>query len=143
MRSVLVAVSELDRSIRFYTDVANLHERLREDRLAVLGDESLLSYLYLREASRGPTRQGQDALGVRAVSFDVPSVAELDRIEAQLGHLGLLRDRHRLDGQEGLEFVRGYDPDRLPLVFVSTDLHNELSVATLQRVAGLLYGVDL
>lgn len=141
MRSVLVAVRDLDRSVDFYKDVANLTERMREDKLAVLGDEGLPPfYLYLRETNRDPVRPGQEALGVRAVSFDIPSAASLDAIERRLGDLGLLRDRHRL---EGIELLRGYDPDRLPLAFVATRTPVDLSIATLQRIAGLLYGMDV
>jgi catechol-2,3-dioxygenase len=65
IRSALVGVSDLDRSVAFYEDVTNLREILRADRMVVLGAQETSSFtLYLRH-TRSATHPGQQAAGVR------------------------------------------------------------------------------
>jgi hypothetical protein len=56
--------------------------------------------LFLRLALRGATRHGQQDLGVRGLSFEVGSGAELDRVEASLRAQDLMRYRRRPDPDE-------------------------------------------
>jgi catechol 2,3-dioxygenase-like lactoylglutathione lyase family enzyme len=119
LRSALISVSDLERSVAFYQEVGALHVMAREDAVVVLGEESTASIvLILREArSRHQVRHGQQSLGLRVITFNVRSTAELDRTEAVLRSHDLLTERRpMLEG--AVEFVRGRDPDNLPLVFV-------------------------
>jgi catechol 2,3-dioxygenase-like lactoylglutathione lyase family enzyme len=144
MCAALIMVSDLDRSVSFYTGVAGLQEVLREPDAAVLGVEAGQSAtLYLKRARRGGHRTGQETLGVRAVSFYSESVTELDRIEERLKELDALLGRRQV-GEEGrVGLVFGHDPDRLPLAFVCHDPNRPLTGAEYERVSSLIYGWDL
>jgi catechol 2,3-dioxygenase-like lactoylglutathione lyase family enzyme len=144
IRSVLISVKDLDRSSTFYRDVANMQEVHRGDQLAVLASivpGSML--LYLRRAYRTAAHQGQQALGVRALSCDVGSFAELDRVEQRLRDLGAFRDRQIIDGADRFEAVRGLDPDRLPLAFVAQQRGRAMTSADYEGVWTRLYSMDV
>ena len=141
IRSVVVSVRDLDRSSGFYQDVMNLSELIREDQIAVLSSDVTPSFtLYLREAHRSAVHSGQ-ALGVRAISRDVGSFAELDRVEGRLRALNGFRDRQFLDDAQQFEMIHGQDPDRLSLVFVAHDA--ELRLQDYRRALARLYAIDL
>jgi hypothetical protein len=119
LRSTLVAVSELDRSVAFYGELGPFDVIARADAIAILGDPSPGSIvLVLRETrSRHQTRHGPQSLGLRSMTFDVGSFGELDRIESLLRSRGLFTDRrHVAEGTS--ERLSGRDPDNLPLLFV-------------------------
>jgi catechol 2,3-dioxygenase-like lactoylglutathione lyase family enzyme len=118
--AMLIIVSDLDRSVQFYTDVCGLQEIVREPGHALLGLETTGSpALALRQAGRGGVRGGQQTLGIRGCSFRVGTDDELDRVEAGLRSRSAFQDRQRC-GQSGrVQLVRGHDPDRLPLGFLS------------------------
>jgi hypothetical protein len=144
IRSVLISVKDLDRSSTFYQDVANMQEVKRGDQLAVLASSvpgSML--LYLRRAYRSAVHQGQQALGVRALSCDVGSFAELDRVEQRLRAIGAFRDRLIIDGTERFEAVRGLDPDRLPLAFVAQQPGRTVTSTDYEEVWTRLYSMDV
>jgi catechol 2,3-dioxygenase-like lactoylglutathione lyase family enzyme len=144
IRSVVISVKDLDRSSTFYQDVMNLSEVNRADQVAVLagrGHDSVL--LYLRRAYRDAVHEGQQALGIRALSCDVGSVAELDRVEQRLRALGAFRDRQYIDGAKTFEAVRGLDPDRLPLAFVAMQPGRTLSSSDFEDVWTRLYSMDV
>jgi hypothetical protein len=118
--AVLVSVRDLDRSTVFYQDVMNVREVLREDQIAILGGIATRPFtLLLREAHRGAFRSGQHVLGVRSLVCDVGSGAELDRVDERLRAVDGFRNRQFFDEAEKFEFVSGYDPDRLPLMFTA------------------------
>jgi catechol-2,3-dioxygenase len=119
LRSALISVSDLDRSVAFYREIGSLQEMAREDAVVVLGEESTASMiLILREVrSRHQVRHGQQSLGLRSITFNVRSTTELDRTEAVLRSHDLLTERRPM-AQGAADFVRGRDPDNLPLVFV-------------------------
>lgn len=120
IRSVVVSVRDLDHSSAFYQEVMNLPELLREDQIAVLGAHPGSFTLYLRQAQRNAVRSGTQALGIRALSCDVASFAELDRIEDRLRALSAFSSRQVLDNATSFEIVQGHDPDRLPLLFAAS-----------------------
>jgi catechol 2,3-dioxygenase-like lactoylglutathione lyase family enzyme len=122
LSSVLLFVSDLDRSVRFYRDVFDLEEIVREPEVALLGSDVAGSFgLDLRQADRHGFRAGRQALGLRACSFYVGSSAELDRIESRLKALSAFQDRQERGEGSRVEMVRGLDPDRLPLAFVGCE----------------------
>ena len=144
IRSVVISVKDLDRSATFYQDVLNMQEVHRKDQLAVLASSvpgSML--LYLRQAYRNAVHQGQQALGVRALSFDVGSFAELDRVEQRLRALGAFVDRQIIDGAERFEAVRGLDPDRLPMALVAQQPGRTMTSADYEEVWTRLYSMDV
>jgi catechol 2,3-dioxygenase-like lactoylglutathione lyase family enzyme len=118
--AMLIIVSNLDRSVQFYTDVCGLQAIVRGPDHALLG---LLTTgppaLALREADRRGVRAGQQSLGIRGCSFYVGTDAQLERVEARLRSRSAFEDRQRCGKDDRVQLVRGHDPDRLPLGFLS------------------------
>jgi hypothetical protein len=144
IRSTLVAVTELDRSVRFYRDVGPFEEVVRKDGVAILSHVALGSiFLILRERrSMLGVRHGQQSLGLRSIGFNVRSIGELDRIETVLHDHGCFSSRQTVaDG--GPEMVRGRDPDNLPLVFVSDDENRILSTEYYLAIVDLVHSLDV
>jgi hypothetical protein len=141
-RSTLIAVTDLDRSIAFYRDLGPFDEVAREDAVAMLGELSSRSFvLILREMRGHPTRHGQQSLGLRSISFNVGSLAELDRIESVLRDRGLFTSRRQIaDGVS--ELLLGRDPDNLPLGFVWYTDDKILGPDYYRTVANLVYSQD-
>ena len=80
-------------------------------------------------------------LGLRACSFYVGSDAELKRVEGRLKALSVFQDRQQ-HGEDGrVRVVRGHDPDRLPLAFMS--YKPPLSSNEYRSVLSLIYSWDL
>jgi catechol 2,3-dioxygenase-like lactoylglutathione lyase family enzyme len=143
IRSALVGVSDLDRSVAFYEDVTNLREILRADRMVVLGAQETSSFtLYLRH-TRSATHPGQQAAGVRSLVLDVVEFPELDRVEARLRAHDLFGSRQRIQETHPFELVQGHDPDRLPLTFVAYETGAEMSLDIYCRAMAGMYSVDL
>ena len=143
IRSTLVAVADLERSVPFYRELGPFDEVAREDAVVILGDVSSASvFLILRETrSIHRVRHGQQSLGLRSITFNVGSLGELDRIESVLQGHDLLTSRRRIaDGASDL--ILGRDPDNLPLVFVSYADGKALGPSYYQSVAALVYSLD-
>jgi hypothetical protein len=120
IRSTLIAVSDLPRSIAFYGDIGPFAVLANQDGVAILGGASPSSPgMILRETrSLHQLRHGPLSLGLRSISFNVGTAAELDRIEAVLREHDRFTDRRLVAGGAST-LVRGRDPDNLPLVFVA------------------------
>jgi hypothetical protein len=143
IRSTLVAVADLDRSVTFYRELGPFDEIARDDAVAVLGGVSPASIaLILREtAGIHHTRHGPQSLGLRSIVFNVGSLAELDRIEAMLRDRNLFTSRLQLvDGASDL--LSGRDPDNLPLAFVCYADGAMLGPDYYQQVFNLVYSLD-
>jgi hypothetical protein len=142
LRSTLVAVADLNRSIGFYGELGPFDVITRDDAIAFLGDASPASVvLVLRETrSRHQTRHGPQSLGLRSVTFNVGSLGELDRIESFLQSRDLFTDRRKIaDGASDL--LRGRDPDNLPLVFVCYT-GDTIGPEYYESAIGLYYSLD-
>jgi len=143
IRSTLVAVADLDRSVAFYRELGRFDEIVREDAVAVLGDASPASIALILRETRGVyhTRHGQQSLGLRSIIFNVGMLAELDRIESALRARDLFTARQQIvDGAS--ELVRGRDPDNLPLVFVYYNDAATLGPDYYRQVTNLMYALD-
>ncbi len=143
IRSTLVAVADLDRSVAFYRELGPFDEIARLDAVAVLGQLSPTSILLILRETRGiyQTRHGQQSLGLRSITFNVGSLDELDRIESVLRGRELFTSRHQIaDGASDL--LRGRDPDNLPLVFVCYADDVAHGPDYYQEVANLVYSLD-
>jgi catechol 2,3-dioxygenase-like lactoylglutathione lyase family enzyme len=142
VRTVLIAVADLERSIAFYRELGPFDLIVREDAVAVLGDESPASLILILRERRGTNqaRHGQQSLGVRVVTFNTGSVEELDRIEAMLRGRDLFTARQSMaDGASDL--LRGRDPDNLPLVFVCY-ARESLGAEYYKTFTTLIYSMD-
>ena len=143
IRSALVGVSDLDRSLAFYEDVTNLRQILRADRMVVLGSDDTSSFtLYLRH-TLAATHPGQQAVGVRSLVLDVVQLAELDRVEERLRAHDSFRARHRIQEGRPFQLVQGHDPDRLSLTFLAYEVGAKMSLDDYCRVMAGMYSVDL
>lgn len=142
MRSVLVSVSDLARSVPFYCDVLGLHEVAREGEVAVLESDRGNFAIVLREAAGQGVHAGQEALGPRAVSFDVGSATELEGVVKRLEAAKAFVSRSLLHEAEPVEVVTGRDPDRLPLLFTFYAA-GPLLADHYRDIALHMYGVDL
>jgi catechol 2,3-dioxygenase-like lactoylglutathione lyase family enzyme len=145
VRATLISVKDLDVSVVFYQDVMGLCEVMRQDQIAVLRNEpSGKLDIILRVSGRSAFhRSGQQALGLRASSFDVGSFEELDRVERSLRTREAFLDRGSSGPPRRFEYVRGLDPDRQVLIFMAHSAGMEFSADHYQQIVGLMYGVDI
>ena len=142
LRSVLISVSDLNRSMSFYQDLMNIEELERDNRMAVLGTKVTGSLMViLREASRSAVRRGQQSLSLRAFSSDVGSTAELDLVEERLRVLGAFQARQLVGDAMGI--VHGRDPDRLPLTFVAFEGGETVSPVYYHSALLKMYDIDI
>ena len=142
-RSALIAVTDLDRSVAFYREIGPFEEFARDDAVAVLGETSPPSVVLMLRAARSihEARHGQQSLGLRAVTFNVGSPAELDRVESVLRHDQLFTGRRSIDGGVA-QMVLGRDPDNLPLAFISFADGATPDAEYYRTVAELIYSLD-
>jgi catechol 2,3-dioxygenase-like lactoylglutathione lyase family enzyme len=143
MRSVLVSVRNLARSVTFYCDVLGLREAVREGEVAVLEGERATFAMLLREVTGQGVRHGQQEYGLRAICFDVGSRAELDSVADRLEAAEALVSRSPLQEAEHFDVVTGRDPDGLPLTFITYETDQPLDADHFRHVALHMYGVDL
>jgi catechol 2,3-dioxygenase-like lactoylglutathione lyase family enzyme len=141
IRSTLIAVADLDRSVAFYQELGPFEEIAREDAVALLGAVSPPAVLLMLRESRSThhIRHGQQSVGLRSISFNVGSQAELDRVESVLRDQDLFTSRQEIaDG--AAELVYGRDPDNLPLVFVHYVA--QLGPDYYRAIAHMVYSLD-
>lgn len=143
-RATLVSVRDLDQSTAFYQDVMGLSQVTRQDQIAVLGREPSGRFeVVLREAQRGAHPSGQQAMGLRVISFDVGSFEELDRVEQILRERQAFTVQGSIGPSRSFEYVRGLDPDRQALIFLAYVAGMEFSAAHYEQIIGSMYSVDL
>jgi hypothetical protein len=142
IRSTLLAVANLERSVAFYRTLGPFDEIARDDAVAVLGQVFPASILLILRESRGShhVRHGQQSLGLRAITFNVGSLGELDRIEAVLRGYDRFISRQQIAAGAS-ELLRGRDPDNLPLLFVCYS-GKPLGFDYFRTIAHMVYSVD-
>jgi catechol 2,3-dioxygenase-like lactoylglutathione lyase family enzyme len=143
IRSTLVVVADLDRSVDFYREIGKFEEIDRVDAVAVLGDSPPASILLILREMRSmqTARHGQQSLGLRSITFNVRSQSELDRVESVLRDRDLFTSRRRItDGPS--EVVSGRDPDNLPVVFACYADDEAFGADYYRTVANLAYSLD-
>jgi catechol 2,3-dioxygenase-like lactoylglutathione lyase family enzyme len=144
IRSTLVTVGDLDRSVAFYRDLGPFDEVAREEAVVVLGGVSPTSIVLILRETRGfhQARHGQQSLGLRSIAFNVGSIGELDRIESVLRGRHLFTSRRQIsDG--AAELLLGRDPDNLPLVFICYTEDQSLGPEYYRTVVNLVYSLDV
>jgi len=107
MRSLLVSVRDLDRSVAFSSEVLGLREVGPEGQAATLEADGRPFVLVLREVKGQGVIHGQQELGLRAAVFDVGSQAELDDVAGRLAAAEARVARSRLHEAEPLEIRTG------------------------------------
>jgi catechol 2,3-dioxygenase-like lactoylglutathione lyase family enzyme len=113
--SVVLNVSNLDRSIEFYRDVFGFTLLSRMDRIAAVSaaDSERSQVLVLRTPGTTGHVGGAHHIGARAFMLEVDSVDQLERIRQALdGTGGLVGKRDTRDWSA----VVGHDPDRIAVV---------------------------
>ena len=143
IRSTLLAVTDLDRSVAFFREVGPFDELARMDAVAVIGKASAASILLILRETRSThhIRHGQQSLGLRSITFNVGSLSELDRIESVLRDHNLFTSRQTI-ADDACEIVRGRDPDNQPLVFAHYAEDKTLGSDYFQAVSNLVYSLD-
>ena len=144
IRSTLVSVADLDRSVAFYRELGPFDEVTREDAVVVLGHVSPASILLILRETRSfhHVRHGQQSLGLRSITFNVGSLGELDRIESVLRGRDLFTSRRQVTGGTS-DLLLGRDPDNLPLAFVCYAEDDKMPGPDYyQAVANLVYALD-
>ena len=143
IRSTLIAVSDLDRSIAFYQELGPFEVIAREQAVAVLGRVSPRSIGVILRATEhiDEGRQGQQSLGLRSEIFNLGSLSELNRIETFLRSRNLFTAR-RNSADNVSDFIIGRDPDNLPLVFVYY-AEEVLGADYYENMLDLVYSVDV
>jgi hypothetical protein len=144
IRSTLVTVTKLDRSVAFYREIGPFEEIVLDDTVAVLGQQPRgTMFIILRQVrSEHAVRHGQESLGVRSLTFNVGSTGELDRIEPLLRQHGQFTRRWTMsDG--AAELMTGRDPDNLPLAFGSYDESKLIGTEYYGAIAGFVQSLDI
>jgi hypothetical protein len=144
IRSALVVVADLDRSVAFYEELGDFEVLARLDAVVVLGHGSPASIFLILREMRGMhhARHGQQSLGIRSITLNVPSPNELDRIESVLRSRDLFTSRGHVADRPA-ELLRGRDPDNMPLVFVCYSEGETFGPEYFQAVASLAYALDI
>ena len=142
LRSTLIAVADLDRSIGFYGELGPFGVVAREDAIAVVGDPSPGSLMLVLRETRGlhQVRHGQQSLGLRSMTFNVGSppnsIGSSHSCEAATSSpiAGSIADG-------ASDLMRGRDPDNLPLAFVSY-AKDTIGSEYYESVISMFYSMD-
>jgi catechol 2,3-dioxygenase-like lactoylglutathione lyase family enzyme len=121
IQTALLNVTDVKQSIEFYRDVFELRLVSQGDRVAALmiSEEHRRQVLLLRELGRNAYHGGRGNVGVRMLSFEVGSLAELDLIEQRLTQRQALVWHGRA---ERYSAIIGLDPDRIEIAVSSSNL---------------------
>jgi catechol 2,3-dioxygenase-like lactoylglutathione lyase family enzyme len=115
-QSVVMNVSDLDRSIDFYRDVFGFTLLSRRDQLAAIrapGSEQP-QVIVLRAFGTSGRAGGARHVGIRALVLEVESLTELEEIGRALEQRQSLG--RRMTDDATWKAVVGYDPDRITVV---------------------------
>jgi len=138
----LVNVRSLDRSVTFYTEVLGLEVQLHDQQVAILAQaREPRSVLVLRSALRDGHHYGPDALGTRALLWQVSGMVLLDTIEERLRQRGALAQK--LERDANITLVVGHDPDRQVLAILGRRDGSPVEFGDLDGVPQLVYGIDM
>jgi catechol 2,3-dioxygenase-like lactoylglutathione lyase family enzyme len=121
IQTALLNVTDVEQSIEFYRDVFDLGLVSQGDRVAALmiSEQHRRQVLLLRELGRNAYHGGRGNVGVRMLSFEVESLAELDVIEQRLAQRQAIVWQGRTERYSALI---GLDPDRIEIAVSSSNL---------------------
>jgi catechol 2,3-dioxygenase-like lactoylglutathione lyase family enzyme len=137
-QSVVLNVSNLERSIDFYRDVFGFNLLSQRDQLAALGAPSSERSQVIVLRALGSGRSGGAHVGIRAFVLEVTSV-DLEQIEQALD------DRNSLNGRitdnASWKGVIGQDPDRVAVAAVSPLGTGQIDQESWRVLHDSLYGI--
>jgi catechol-2,3-dioxygenase len=114
---VYIQVSDLDRSLSFYSTILALEPDWSDGTLAVMHSRAeSTDALVLREVGEGGGRRDLGEPGVTRVLWRARDSADLDRVEECLTSLEVSYQRHREESMDGITLR---DPDGVELVLLS------------------------
>jgi catechol 2,3-dioxygenase-like lactoylglutathione lyase family enzyme len=139
-QSVVLNVSDIDRSVEFYRDVFGFTLLSRKDQLAAVYAEGGARSQVIVFRSVGSTGHvgGARHVGIRALILEVDSHDELERISTGL------EQRHALVGRRdgpGWTAVFGRDPDRIAVVTGCSVTDQPISIEAWAELDEALYAV--
>src|ERR1700722_14069156 len=110
IQSILLNVSDLERSIAFYTEVFEFSVDAQEiDVAAVNVSASDRRQVLVLRKTNGKFHPGRGVIGPRLFAFEAASLDQVHLVEARLEVRKALVGRRRANGWEA---VFGFDPDR-------------------------------
>ena len=110
LQSILINVSDLDRSVAFYSDVFEFPIYVRETDVAALEvSASVRRQVLVLRGTSNFRHSGRGVIGPRLISFEAGSLDEVNLVGARLDVRNGLVGRRRAKGWEA---VFGVDPDR-------------------------------
>jgi catechol 2,3-dioxygenase-like lactoylglutathione lyase family enzyme len=113
IQTILLNVSNLERSVDFYVDVFDLSVTARREGVAglVVSQASRTQTLVLCEVpSPHHSHGGRGSIGPRLLAFEAGSPDEIERVALKLSNRHALGGRTRSDTWEA---IIGFDPDRI------------------------------
>jgi lactoylglutathione lyase len=140
LQTVVMNVSDLDKSVAFYRDVLGFSELATKDQLAAVYAEGndRPQVIVFREIGTTGRLEGARHLGMRALVVEVDSIKELDRVAAALEKRGLLASRR--EGDEWLAAF-GRDPDGTAVVAGASKSSTPITLQSWADLDESLYGV--
>jgi catechol 2,3-dioxygenase-like lactoylglutathione lyase family enzyme len=124
-RDVQLRVTDLERSTRFYTEIAGLREHTRSSREVILTCRTWFLGLVasVRRGSHNPPREPYDVAraGLHHLAFALGSAAEVDAAAVWLDTNHVPRKPVSDGFTPGSRFVTFYDPDGIPLEYCYWD----------------------
>jgi lactoylglutathione lyase len=140
LQTVVMNVSDLDKSVAFYRDVLGFSELAMKDQLAAVyaAGNDHPQVIVFRELGTTGRLEGARHLGMRALVVEVDSIEELDRVGAALEERGLLASRR--EGDVWLA-VFGRDPDGTAVVAGASKDANAITLQSWADLDESLYGV--
>ena len=110
IQSILLNVTDLERSLAFYTEVFDFSVDARQtDAVALKVSASDRRQVLVLRATKGAFHPGRGVIGPRLLAFEAGSLDEVHLVEARLKERRAIAGRRRAKGWEA---VLGYDPDR-------------------------------
>ena len=111
IQGILLNVSDLERSITFYTEVFEFSVDAQEIDVAALNVSASdrRQVLILRATKATSFHPGRGAIGPRLLAFEAGSLDEVHLVQARLEARKAFAGRRRAKGWEA---VLGFDPDR-------------------------------
>lgn len=141
IQTVLLNVTDLQRSIDFYQDVFGLRLISTQEEVATLmvSETNRSQVLLLRELRSGPHHAGRHYVGLRMLSFEVASAKELEAIEQKLVDRSALVWQKRTERYRGL---MGVDPDRTEICAASSVTGSPISSEDWEELDDAIYTIE-
>jgi catechol-2,3-dioxygenase len=141
IQTVLLNVTDLERSLDFYRNVFDLRLTSQRDEVAALMvyEADRTQVLLLRELRGKSNHAGRRSVGLRLLAFEAGTWDELEAIQRRL------EERHALvwhGHTETYRAIMGVDPDRTEIAVASSLTGMPISSDDWKTVDDAVYAVD-